>query len=240
MSTSRTGRSTFFALLALLRLANLPTVWTNVLASAVLGAAPFRAAAWGLVAFSMTCFYLGGLVLNDYCDRDWDRRHRPERPIPSGAIGPGTAGALAAGLLLAGLGLLAAAPSWRGLPGGVLLLGMIAVYDRWHKGNPAAPLLMAGCRVLACLVPALALGGGIGVAVLLLAGLQLGWVALLSIVARRSQQRPALRPAVPWLLAGISLVDGAMLAALASPWWILPGLGAALLTRAAQRWAPGD
>jgi 4-hydroxybenzoate polyprenyltransferase len=73
-------------LLRLGRVSNLPTVWTNVLAGAVLGSGDWRSWHLGLVLIAMSLFYVGGMYLNDY----FDRRSMPAsgpQPIPSGHFG---------------------------------------------------------------------------------------------------------------------------------------------------------
>src|SRR5262249_23144504 len=73
-------------LLKLGRVSNLPTVWTNVLAGAVLSGADWHGTKLGVMLVAMSLFYVGGMYLNDYFDRAIDKRERPERPIPSGDI----------------------------------------------------------------------------------------------------------------------------------------------------------
>ena len=65
--------------LALGRVSNLPTVWTNALAGVVLagGAAGDARLPWIVLAVSLC--YVAGMYLNDAFDRDFDARHRPER-----------------------------------------------------------------------------------------------------------------------------------------------------------------
>src|SRR5262245_42903634 len=89
-------------LLRLGRVSNLPTVWTNVLAGAVLAGADWHDWRLGPVLLAMSMFYVGGMYLNDYFDRTIDARERPERPIPSGAIRAGAVGAIGLGLLAGG------------------------------------------------------------------------------------------------------------------------------------------
>lgn len=155
------------------RVSNLPTVWTNVLAGVALAgglpggssAPEGRAGVSTIVGLgvTMSLFYVGGMWLNDAFDRHFDARVRPERPIPSGKVTPlevfvGGFGMLAAGLL--GLGVLAfAAPSaWSLMTCGVLLAGLIVLYDMHHKDNPVSPILMGLCRVLVYLTAAAAVG----------------------------------------------------------------------------------
>ena len=77
------------AWLEVLRISNLPTVWTNVLVGAVLSIAVARPSNPSLVAVLIaiiagSCLYLAGMVFNDVADVDEDRAQRPERPIPRG------------------------------------------------------------------------------------------------------------------------------------------------------------
>ena len=87
----------------LLRPSNLPTLWTNALAGALLGGAAASLAWWSVAAVALSAFYLAGMAYNDLCDRDWDRRHRHMRvhtalhllsvviplPVTGGSIGIG-------------------------------------------------------------------------------------------------------------------------------------------------------
>ena len=52
------------------RVSNLPTVWTNVVAGAVLSGAAPRAATLVALAAALSAFYVGGMYLNDGFDRD--------------------------------------------------------------------------------------------------------------------------------------------------------------------------
>jgi len=82
-------RPPFEIFLRLGRVSNLPTVWTNVMAAAVLARVPV--ASMGVVAVALACslFYVGGMFLNDAFDHEFDARVRPERPIPSGLVSAG-------------------------------------------------------------------------------------------------------------------------------------------------------
>ncbi len=152
------------------RVSNLPTVWTNVLAGAVLttgfdgtgplslGTGPLSAGPLIAVILSASLFYEAGMFLNDACDRGIDARERPDRPIPAGLIRARTV-ALAAVAMMA-LGLVLVLPL--GLPAALAAaaLGLtILAYDLWHKGNPLSPLIMGGCRALVYALAALGLGG---------------------------------------------------------------------------------
>jgi UbiA prenyltransferase family protein len=145
--------------LVLGRVSNLPTVWTNVLAGAVLAGGRPRAGVLVALAMAASLSYLGGMFLNDAFDRDADARARPERPIPAGLIGAGEVFAVGFGLLAAGwLGVVAVAGlASRAALAGLALAVAIVVYDAWHKGNPLSPFLMGLCRALVYVTAGVAL-----------------------------------------------------------------------------------
>lgn len=133
--------------LSLARISNTPTVVSNVLAGAAL--ATSLTFGWPIVALCLTTalFYTAGMYLNDILDVEIDRQQRPDRPIPSGAVPLPIAWGITAAMVAIGLGLVATT-SPRALVAAVALVGTIAVYDAWHKGNPVGPLFMGGTRVL--------------------------------------------------------------------------------------------
>ena len=230
-------------MLVLLRVSNLPTVWTNVLAGALLCGA-FSWGGFALLAVAVSLFYVGGMALNDLWDREHDRLHRPDRPIPAGLVSAAMARVICVVLFGAGFAALAAAPSALGLAGGVALLAAIMAYDRVHKTSALGPYLMALCRLLTYPVTALALTGKLSWPVLLGAAAMFIYVLALTLVARagarsRHRKKSGL-PLVPLLIAGISLLDGLVLALAVSPWLLLAGVGGAVLTLLAQRVVPGD
>ena len=160
MSAVTTGSPSFHTLLRLGRISNIPTVWTNVIAGAVISGGTFRVADVVLIGVAMSAFYVGGMYLNDYFDREIDARERPSRPISAGDITAGAVSTIGFGLL--GMGVLLVAPF--GLPAvawGVLLAGAIVLYDIWHKGNTFSPVIMGLCRALVYLGAGAAMSGGI-------------------------------------------------------------------------------
>jgi 4-hydroxybenzoate polyprenyltransferase len=237
---------TLKAYLDLCRVSNLPTVWTNVLAATLLAAGDFRAVPFLLSATALSFFYLAGMALNDLCDREWDRAARPGRPIPSGRVSlPGAR--LFTGLLLgAGFLLLSFAPYPRAELAALLLCTVIVAYDRHHKKNPFSVLLMAGCRFLVFAVAALAVTGRFPGWAILGGGVQFCYIVVLSLIARGENSRatpfpfPFPFPVIPLLLAGISLLDGVLMALLVNPVWFLAGVAGFLLTLAGQRFVRGD
>ena len=103
-STSRRSKTRVW--LELGRVSNLPTVWSNVLAGAVLAGASAGALWQSTTALplllALTLFYLGGMYLNDACDAEIDARERADRPIPRGDIDRLTVALLGAGMLALG------------------------------------------------------------------------------------------------------------------------------------------
>jgi hypothetical protein len=160
MTVVAVSKPTAHTLLRLGRVSNLPTVWTNVIASAVIANPSAPVADVAFTGLSMTAFYVGGMYLNDFFDRDIDARERPGRPIHAGDIGAGTVSTIGFALLALGVMLLlpfgVSAAIW-----GLALAAAIVLYDAWHKGNSVAPLIMGSCRALVYLATGAAVGGEI-------------------------------------------------------------------------------
>lgn len=231
--------------LELTRLSNLPSVWGNVLAGALLVAGwaaltaggdagsdaaliAVLATAWGgglgwaLLAASL--MYLAGMVMNDAKDAAWDRRHRPERPIPSGRVTAGTVWRVSWALWLAGLaagGMVAGGRLW------VVALGLAVVaYTFTHKRWAGSVLLMAACRGLLVLLGAATVAGGQAPAwPVVAAALALsGYVAGLTLMAR-GEARSGRVPLAAWVLLLLPVAWGGVL--LAGPAGREPAVAAA-------------
>lgn len=203
------------AYLRLGRVSNLPTVWTNVIAAAALatvGTERPGVASLLAVGTIVSAFYVGGMFLNDACDAGIDAIERPERPIPSGLVTRDHVLRVGGALLALAILALALAFGLAAALGGGALAAAIVLYDVHHKRNPLAPLVMAACRALIHLVVALALVGRVGLPVAVGAGALLAYVTILTAVARRAPGR-----VVGALIAGICLLDAAIVAAAWSP-----------------------
>jgi hypothetical protein len=153
-------------LLDLARVSNLPTVWSNVLAGAVLASAEVETPPLAVAGLAASLLYSGGMFLNDAFDAEIDARERPERPIPSGRVARKTVFVLGIGLLAVALAVLAAfaALSRAGVElvgTGVAIAAFVLVYDRFHKGIAWSPLVMGLCRAGLYLLGALAAGGAV-------------------------------------------------------------------------------
>jgi 4-hydroxybenzoate polyprenyltransferase len=198
------------------------------------GAIPSIPLVQTMVAASL--FYTGGMFLNDAFDAAIDGQSRPERPIPAGDVSRTEAFAVGGGCLAGGAALLAGDSDTLML--GLLLAGAIVLYDSWHKLNPVAPLVMGACRGLVYLIAAAAVGSPSSVA---LAGAAIitAYVIGLTVVAKLSG--PAARWRVPLLLAGISLVDAAVIGGTTGSVPLVAAAAAGFpLTLSLQRWVPGD
>jgi 4-hydroxybenzoate polyprenyltransferase len=232
-------RSGWRAYLLLSRISNLPTVWTNVLAGMVAaGVLPWGA--WLRVSVGSSLLYTAGMFLNDVADHEFDARHRPDRPIPAGDVSP--RGALTVGVLLmsAGLAVIAAqTPTWPPLLAAVVLVLTILHYDYRHKTDPLAPLVMGVCRGLVYLVAALAVAGTVSWRAAAAAAVLVVYVSGLTVAAKRLGA--SARWIVPTLIAGISVVDAAVVLACGGTTGVaFLALSGFALTLVFQRIVPGD
>lgn len=178
------------AWLEIMRISNLPTVASNAIAGAWLGAAALivdgmLAHSQGLgilmvhdpamgtesplaeVRLASVCAilapipaYLGGMVLNDAFDAEVDARERPSRPIPSGRVSRMQAFVAGFALLALSLGGAIASGVPAAIGAGALLVACVALYDCVHTKSILSTLLLACCRALASGVPMLAMADG--------------------------------------------------------------------------------
>jgi hypothetical protein len=155
--------------LDLLRVANLPTVWTDVAAAWWLsGAADMRGLGGLMVGTSF--LYTAGMAFNDAFDARIDRLERPERPIPSGLVSAQTAWIVGIGGIMAGIGVSIAAGASVSLV--AALATAILIYDWLHKRSPWTAGLMAMCRTFLWWLPATLPGHHF-------TALMLGWSAII-------------------------------------------------------------
>jgi 4-hydroxybenzoate polyprenyltransferase len=135
------------ALAATARLANLPSVVTNVSLGMILGHSGLDPWSAGLALLAAASLYLSGGFLNDWADRGWDARHRPERGLPSGLF-PARA-YLSAGVFFGLLGLAAAAlTGWTAVLIAAGIAISIGIYTALHKKSAWSVVPMGFCRGL--------------------------------------------------------------------------------------------
>ena len=180
----------FGTALRLGRVSNLPTVWSNVLAGLVLSGGEVDPIGAALLGFGGSALYVGGMYLNDAFDADIDARERPERPIPAGEVRRETVFRIGGALLATGLlaitlnAFLIAGVGFAPIVATLATAGLIVLYNAWHKGNPAGPLIMGLCRVGLYFIAATSTVGGGGPQVIYGAALLLGYVLGLTYVAK--------------------------------------------------------
>lgn len=227
-------RSRARAYLLLARVSNLPTVWTNVLAAVVVAGGPRESLMAAIAAVSL--FYMGGMVLNDAFDAGVDAAMRADRPIPAGDVTRPEAFMLGAALIgLGELVLLSVSHPRPALVWGLGLAAAIVFYDFKHKGQAFGPVVMGLCRALVYCVAAAGAMGTVSSPVFIAAALMWAYIIVLTWLAKNA----GLGYAVPWMLAGICLVDAAILAGSGEP--LLAALAATgfVVTLALQRVVPG-
>jgi hypothetical protein len=214
------GRMSWLTALRLGRVSNIPTVWANVLAGIVLSGAAVTVRPTILLLLSLSLFYIAGMFLNDAYDRDFDANNRPDRPIPAGDVAAATVFAYGFALLACGFFLLLALTypitadaGWQALFAGLLLAGLIVLYDSWHKQNPLSPLLMGLCRFLAYLTAGLAMTSAVPGQLVIAAIVSLSYLIGLTYVAKQESLRqiknlwPLLFLAVPFVY-GFHFITG--------------------------------
>jgi hypothetical protein len=145
-------RRKFLLLLASARVANLPSVVSNVWLGVALGVTfcPPRQSYWPAALQLALCgilLYLSGNFLNDWHDRRWDARHRPERALPQAAFTPPLYLGLAVVCALSGVALAAFTSLSSGGVAALIVL-CILIYTRWHKQSAWSVLVMGLCRAL--------------------------------------------------------------------------------------------
>lgn len=143
------------ALLATARIANVPSVVSNVWVGIAIAAIFQR---WEhhessiladalLRTLAGIFLYIGGNFLNDWHDRDWDQKNRPERALPREFFKPATYLLWAVGCGLAGVVAAFAVTPASGLIS-LAILVLIVIYTRWHKRAVWTVIPMGLCRAL--------------------------------------------------------------------------------------------
>lgn len=226
----------------LCRVSNLPTVWTNVLAAILLTGEKISWINFTVLATSISLFYSGGMCLNDIFDAPVDMMNKRFRPLPSGRVSMKQAYALTGVLFAAALLLLILIPFKKAFYPGVILLGIIIVYDKFHKARPLSVLLMAACRFMIFILCAIAQSGIVGHFVLYAASIQFAYTLSISIVARyeNTKKIPFIFPVIPVMIACMSLIDGIVMAIIVSPAWVTAGIIGTIVTLFWQKSIKGD
>lgn len=151
MGAEGMSKQTVIDLLAAGRVANLPSVASNVILGCGLGLFTrdyYQSPPVFVLPVLVGCLmYLGGCFLNDWNDRHWDAERKPERAIPSGRLSARLLLILAGVCFVAGLSLsllLGTVPCWITL----VIFGFIALYAWIHKKTSWGILPMGIARGL--------------------------------------------------------------------------------------------
>ena len=212
-----------YALLATARIANVPSVVSNLGVGVLLGSLGTGGDfswPWALT-LAAVLFYVSGNFLNDWADREWDIVNRPERALPRGLFGPHHYLGFACAGIAVGM-ILAAIYGWRAVIVSAALLGFIVLYTKVHKQAAWSVIPMGLCR--ACL-PALGyvgVRGGIGGSMLFPAAALLLYIIALSLSARWESKAEV--PEGKKLLSRMLLLAAGVVAALL-PMMVMPLVG---------------
>ena len=181
------------------RVSNLPTIWTNVLAAAILANSTFAQPwLWAGTLLALSLMYLGGMFLNDAFDADWDQQNNNERPIVTGDISLKTVWTVGIVLTVVAVVLVALLyavgnqsdqgfSAYYGLFAACALALTIVAYNLWHKQFAHSAFIMGGCRLGVYLIAALLLAQ-LNLIVVLAALSLLFYIAGLTYLARHEQQ----------------------------------------------------
>jgi 4-hydroxybenzoate polyprenyltransferase len=188
------------------------------------------------MALAVSLLYTAGMFLNDAFDSTFDARFRPDRPIPAGDVTSGEAFISGWALLIGGVAVLAVVAPPAAVVWVLLLAGAIVYYDYRHKRDTLGPVVMGICRGLVYCVAAAA-AAAVTTPVIVAAVVLTGYVVSLTWIAKRVGQRAGWL--IPLLVAGIALVDGAVMAVSGAPGLAVFGLAGFVLTLLLQRVVPG-
>ncbi|MES2981845.1 MAG: UbiA family prenyltransferase [Verrucomicrobiota bacterium] len=217
------SESKIHALLATARIANVPSVVSNLGVGILLGSihdGSKFAWPWGLMVAAML-FYVSGNFLNDWWDRDWDKEKRPERALPQGMFSASTYFRVAIGGLAVGL-VIAALNGWAAFLVAAILVGLIVQYTKVHKRAAWSVIPMGLCRACLPILGYAAMRGNLAGPVLFPAVGLFVYVLALSLSARW-EARGDLPISEKWKARGLLLGSGVFAAIL--PIFIYPSLG---------------
>ena len=151
-----------YALLATARIANVPSVVSNLGVGVLLGSIEAGADfSWPwLLMIAAVLFYVAGNFFNDWADREWDAVNRPERALPRGMFSAKAYLAAAFGGAVIGLGL-TAVHGFGALLVAAVLVWLIWIYTRVHKRAAWSVIPMGLCRACLPVLGYVAMRGGI-------------------------------------------------------------------------------
>ncbi|MFD2255961.1 UbiA family prenyltransferase [Luteolibacter algae] len=177
--------SKIIALLATARIANVPSVLSNLGVGVLLGSIQNGASfqwPW-LLSLAAILFYICGNFFNDWADRDWDRIHRPERALPQGMFSANSYLAAAVIGTITGL-FLAALNGFGAFLMALVLVSFIVQYTKVHKTAAWSVIPMGLCRACLPLLGYVAMRGGLAGPVIFPSLALLIYIIALSLSAR--------------------------------------------------------
>jgi hypothetical protein len=211
------------ALLSTARIANVPSVVSNlgvgVLLGSIEGGVDFSWP-WAL-SLAAVLFYVSGNFLNDWADREWDKVNRPERALPRGLFSGKSYLAAAVGGAVIGLVLTALYGTGAFLVAAILVW-LIWLYTKVHKQAAWSVIPMGLCRACLPLLGYVAMRGGIAGPALFPAAALFVYIVALSLSARwesRAEVPGALRLRSRAMLAGAGVIPALL------PLMIFPPVG---------------
>lgn len=222
-----TQSSIFVGYLQLIRLPNLFTAASNIVAAHLIatGGSPL----WlplSFTIFASLCFYHGGMVLNDCLDFDEDKRSRSQRPLPAGLISLTVAWSLGVGLLLLGISITYIL-GMQAFVIGISLTTAIIIYNLSNKNGFFGCIMIGLCRSLNwCLGLSIISNFWLHWPIALLVGI---YVAALTLISRDETQ--AKRPQLLFFSGGAMTLGTAAYVVWTKTleFWAIGLLGAALI-----------
>ena len=212
-----------YALLATARIANVPSVVSNLCVGVLLGSLETGGDfswPWGLMIAALL-FYVSGNFLNDWADREWDVQHRPERALPRGLFGSQFYLGFACAGIAVGM-ILAALHGWRAGVVSAVLVGFIVLYTKVHKQAAWSVIPMGLCRACLPVLGFVGVRGGMGGSMLFPAAALLLYIIALSLSARWESKAEV--PEGKKLLSRMLLLMAGVVAALL-PLMVMPLVG---------------
>jgi 4-hydroxybenzoate polyprenyltransferase len=212
-----------YALLATARIANVPSVVSNLCVGVLLGSLGMGedfSWPWTLM-IAAVLLYVSGNFLNDWADRKWDIVNRPERALPRGLFGLYQYLGFACAGITVGM-ILAALHGWRAGGVSAVLVGFIVLYTKVHKQAAWSVIPMGLCRACLPVLGFVGVRGGMGGSMLFPAAALLLYIIALSLSARWESKAEV--PAGKKLLSRMLLLAAGIVAALL-PLLVMPVVG---------------
>jgi hypothetical protein len=211
------------ALLATARIANVPSVVSNLGVGVLLGSIEAGADfSWPwLLTVAAILFYVAGNFANDWADREWDRTNRPERALPQGMFSEKSYLAVSVVFFAVGL-VISALHGWLAFLVATVLVFLILLYTKVHKSAAWSVVPMGLCRACLPVLGYVAMGRGISGTALFPSVALLFYIIGLSLSARW-EARGDLPPEQKWQARGLLFGSGLVAAFL--PILVYPGMG---------------